>query len=270
MLNKKSRINLVQTTLMVATLAPLSVYADTAQKNISDAIGPGDSDSTWVLGAYAGTVTAPYVDEESEDFIAPNIEYRGEYFFISKDGIGFNLLRYDNLSVGMLLTGQDSLLSDDDDYDDNKTLLGLKERDSTLDAGIYIQHTTPMGQLKLVMLDEVTGEHNGQSARVDYTFDMKYKGININPLVGVAWTSADMVDHFFGVSTEEANADRAAYEGKNTTSFYTGVRARYEITENWDVEIGTAYINLGSGIKDSSITEKNDVFVSSLGFNYNF
>jgi len=273
-------LEFLRTPLILALITPLSLVAnaesDLAEpqkeeiKNISDAIGPGDSNSKWVVGAYVGSVTDPYADEDSKDFIVPNIEYRGEYFFVSKDGIGFNLLRWERFSVGLLMTGEDSLLSDKDDYDDNKTLLGLDERDDTLSAGMYFQHTTPMGQLKVILQDEITGEHGGQSALAKYTFDYEYKNININPVVGVSWSSADTVDHFFGVSDDEANANRASYRGHSATSFFTGVRARYTFTKNWDVDLAAAYVNLGDGLEDSSIVEKDDLFISAIGINYNF
>ena len=268
MLNTR-RKKLITTGLMLAALTPLGLQAE-ENENVSDAIGPGDSDSKWVLGAYAGNASEVYAGEGDTGFITPNIEYRGEYFFVSDGDIGFNLFRYNGFSTGLLLTGEATVLIDEDDYDDNAELAGLEERDLTLDAGLYFQYTTDMGQAKLVMTDEVTGEHGGQSAYANYTFDLKYQGINLNPVVGVAWSSADTVNHLFGVSSAESTATRDAYKGHSAVSLFTGLRARYEITKNWDVDFETLYIRLGDGIKDSSIVDKDDVVVTALGFNYNF
>lgn len=236
----------------------------------SDAINPGDSDSKWVLGASIGAMTNPMAGEDNAAFIAPNLEYRGEYFFIKDGEIGLSLYKQPSFSAGLVLTGSGSFLQDKDDYDDNDKLAGLEERDGTLDAGAYFIHRSDMGRLKVTLLSEVTGEHHGQSADANYVFDYKVSDWHVNPFVGATWVSDEAVDHFFGVSAAEANSNRAAYEGESSVNMYAGVRGRYEITENWDVTASAAYLHLGSGIADSSIVEEDNIMMTSVGVNYNF
>lgn len=252
---------------LFSSLITVNAYSETL---VSDAASPGDSDSKWVVGGYIGGMTNPYADEDSLGFLTPNIEYRGETFFIGDGELGVTLYRTHGFSFGAVLTGQYSYLSDKDEYDDNEKLDGLEERDGTLDAGLYATYTNEMGRLKLTVLDEITGEHGGQSADLHYTFDFKYSDWNINPTVGATWASAESVDHFYGVSNQEANGHRDAYKGKSALNWYAGIRGRYEITENWDVDLNAAYVFLGDGIKDSSIVDEDGLFISSVGVNYNF
>ncbi|MBL4581659.1 MAG: hypothetical protein JKY29_07555 [Gammaproteobacteria bacterium] len=44
----------------------------------SDAIGPGDSESTWVLGAITGSGNNIYAGEDRESFLLPRTSYNGE------------------------------------------------------------------------------------------------------------------------------------------------------------------------------------------------
>lgn len=236
----------------------------------SDAIGPGDSNSKWVVGGIGGAFTNPYTDEDNQGFFLPTVEYRGERFFVKDGQIGYSVLQFDSFSAGILLTGHGSYLHDEDEYDDNENLVGLKERKSTLDGGLYLMHRSDLGLLKLSILDELSGKHNGQSADLHYTFDIHYRGFAINPVIGVVWNGADMVNHFYGVSEAEANARRDAYEGKSTTNVYTGVRARYQFDQHWDAELAIAYSKLGSGISDSSIVEEDDLSFIGIGTHYNF
>lgn len=253
----------------VAVLSTGAVQAEEAR--VSDAIAPGDSNSKWVVGGVIGAVENPYLGEDSVDgFISPNVEYRGERFFIKDGDLGVNLLRANGFGVGVLLTGNASYLSDEEYYEDTKELEGLEERDPTLDAGIYLIHNSAMGQFKVKLLQEITGEHDGNAVDANYTFDLTAGDWAINPLVGVAWASKDSVDHFFGVSEKEANEYRDEYKGKAATNLYTGVRGRYEFTENWDMNLGAYYVKLGSGIADSTIIEKDDMFITTVGVNYNF
>ncbi|WP_028299332.1 MipA/OmpV family protein [Oceanospirillum beijerinckii] len=236
----------------------------------NDAIGPGDSDSKWVLGGHVGVMSNPYAGENEDGFLMPNVEYRGERFFIKDGEMGYSLYQGEHFSAGAVLTGQGSFLSDKDDYQDNAKLAGLKERDGTLDLGFYVIKDTDMGRVRFTFLEEVTGEHKGRSADLKYTFAYQANKLNVNPFVGVNWTSADKVDHFFGVSSAEATADRAAYKGDGSLNVYTGVRGRYEITKNWDVSATAAYVHLGDGIRDSSIVDEDHVLVGTVGVNYNF
>ncbi|MCG8671525.1 MAG: MipA/OmpV family protein [Pseudomonadales bacterium] len=258
----------------VAIGSMLSLLASTGMAGealVSDGYSPGDSKSKWVVGGAIGAIENPFIGEDSIDaFIVPNVEYRGERLYFKAGELGVNLFRSQGFGAGFIVTGNESFLSDEDFYDDNKQLEGIKERDGTLDAGFYLVHNSELGQLRMRFLEEVTGEHDGRSVDANYTFDLAYEDIRINPVVGVAWTSADMVDHFFGVSESEANEYRAEYKGENATSFYTGVRGRYEFTEHWEVDMGAYYVKLGSGISDSTLLEEDDLIVTSVGVNYNF
>lgn len=256
--------------IITATLSAQAIADDQTSGIISDAINPGDSNSRWVLGGSVGAYNNPLAGEGSEYYLSPDVEYRGERFFLKGAEAGVSLYQQPEYSVGLVLTGNGSLLADKDDYKGNVRLAGLKERDDTLDAGFYFIHRSDAGRLKLTVLDEVTGEHHGQSADVNFIFDYKLHSWNINPVVGATWMSEDMVNHFYGVSATEANSHRSAYQGDSAINLYAGIRGRYDITDHWDVTASATYVRLGSGIADSSIVEDDGILVSSLGVNYNF
>ncbi|OPX55582.1 Outer membrane scaffolding protein for murein synthesis, MipA/OmpV family [Oceanospirillum multiglobuliferum] len=236
----------------------------------SDSFAPGDSGSKWVVGGYVGSFNNPLIGEGREGYAGLNIEYRGEKLFVKDNELGYNLYRNAEFSVGVLLTGNGSLLSDKNDYKNNSKLVGLKERDGTLDAGFYLMHKNERGRLKVKLLDEITGKHSGMSANVDYMFDYKVSDWNITPYLGANWNSANMVNHFYGVSIAEATVNRAAYSGNSTVNLYTGINGRYDITPHWDIEVGASYIHIGKGIRDSSIVNDSHVIASHVGVNYNF
>ncbi len=263
----------VQTLSVAAALlvlvGPFTAHAESIR--VSDAFRPGDSDSKWVVGIAAGTVENPYINEDSKDtFAVPNIEYRGEKFFVKDDEIGYNLVRKNGFGAGLVVSGKGTYLSFDDEYEDNEQLTGIEERDMTADAGIYLLHTTELGQFRVRLLDEITGEHSGNSADASYTFDLNWHQWNINPTLGLAWESDATVDHFYGVSEQEANRNRAAYKGESATTWYTGIRGRYTLTKHWDVNLSAYYVRMGSGITDSSLIEEDQLYATSVGVNYNF
>ena len=246
----------------------------------SDAIGPGDSDSRWVLGGGVVTFNNIYVGESDMTVLFPNIIYNGERFFIKDGTANLALIQLGAFSTGLIVSPDASFLSDEDEYDDNARLAGLNERDGTLEGGFYVNHTTDLGRLKFVLLTDLGSEHDGQTATLQYTFDFKYGEWFINPVVGVSWISDKKVNHYYGVSAAEAipavgvfpvpTFVRAEYDGDSAFNAFAGIRARYELTEHWDVNTQAGVTSLGSGIRDSSIVDDDYIYHASVAVSYNF
>ena len=254
----------------------LGVNFVNAETPISDAYSPGESDSKWVVGAKVLGWKNPYIndggDDEHQGAFIPNVEYRGERFFVDSDGLGVTLFRNNGFSTGLILGGQDSYLSDDDYFEDNDRLEGIDERDPTADLGAYVIHNHNNGQLKVTLRQEITDEHDGQTADARYLYNFPIGRWNITPVAGISWASEETINHFVGVSERESQAANniSAYEGKSTTSFFGGVTTRYDINDHWDVTFDLAHISLGEGIKDSPLIEDDNVLVTGFGVNYNF
>ncbi|MFK7729993.1 MAG: MipA/OmpV family protein [Pseudomonadales bacterium] len=236
----------------------------------SDAIGPGDSDSKWILGASTVVVNNIYADEDGLGFLFPNLVYNGDRFFLKNGSLNLHAAQLNDFSFGLTLGVDAGFLSDDDEYRDNTKLAGLIERDEILVGGVYINHTTDQGRLNLTMLGDLGEDRDGYEATLSYTFDLKYGNWNVNPVVGVNWLSDNNVNHAFGVSASEATATRAVYEGGSATNLFAGVRARRAINEHWDLELKTGVSKLGSSIGDSTIVDDDEVYHAGVSVNYNF
>lgn len=260
---KKASLFLNLSMLAAASSIPL-------QANASDAVGPGDSNSKWAVGVHVGAINNPYIGEGGEGFIGPRIRYNGERFFINDDSLNFYLAKSHGFSGGLTLSLDAGFLTSDRLFKDNERLSGISERDATILGGIYVNHDTSLGRLSFSALTDVANEHDGQVASLKYTFDLKAGNWNINPVLGAQWSSDEFVNHHAGVSASEATSSRIQYKGEATTTAFAGVRARYDLTEKWDVNLETGVTKLGSGFTDSSIIDDDLVYHGSVGINYNF
>lgn len=267
---KKNTI--LKSVLFSAIMAAVAGQAMAEEKRVSDGIAPGDTDSKWLVGATFGAISNEIVgeDSDSEGLFNINVEYRGEKFFAAKDTVGYNLYRDNGMSFGVAATSKMSFLFDKDMYDDNEVLAHLKERDGTVDLGVYFIHNSDLGQLRMRVLEEITGEHKGRSFDASYTFDLNYGGWRVNPYVATNYLTDDAVDYFFGVSQEESTAKLAAYEGKGGFNLTAGVNATYALTENWDLGFGTSITKLSDGIADSSFITDDMIYTATATVNYNF
>jgi outer membrane protein len=256
----------IQSSKKIALIINLSILgvasAMSLQANASDAIGPGDNDAKWVLGIEAGVFNNPYSGEGTESYISPTVRYNGERFFIKDGSVNLHLAETHGFSGGLTATIDAGFLSDYDNYNRNDQLSGISERDATVLGGVYINHDTDLGRLSFRALTDLGDKHDGHVANLKYTFDLKAGDWNINPMVGVEWVSDEIVNHHVGVFNYSS--------GKSTTNTFAGVRARYDVTENWDVNLKTGVTKLGSGISNSLIIDDDLVYQASVGINYNF
>ena len=124
--------------LIAATLSALTVSSILPMHaHAKDAIGPGDSDSTWVVGAAAGAFKNPYIGEDEETWISPTVRYNGERVFYKDGSLNIHITKSNGFSAGLKFAVDGGFLFDEDNYRDNPRLSGLNERDATILGGIY-------------------------------------------------------------------------------------------------------------------------------------
>ncbi|GHA03108.1 hypothetical protein GCM10008090_10080 [Arenicella chitinivorans] len=254
--------------MALSTFSAASAFS--LPSNAGDAIGPGDSNSKWVVGATLGAFSNPYSGEDDDAWISPNLRYNGERIFYQDGSLNVHITRSNGFSAGLKFALDAGFLLDSDDYKKNEKLAGLNERDGTILGGIYVNHDTDLGRLSFNVLTDAGNEHDGRSALIKYTFDLKAGDWNINPELGAQWLSADYVNHYVGVSESEATTTRPEFSADDTFVAFAGIRARYEFTENWDINVETGVSKLGSEFKDSPILDEDVVYQASIGINYNF
>ncbi|MFT6878720.1 MAG: outer membrane protein [Sulfitobacter sp.] len=248
----------------------LSLSATADAEPIKDSVGPGDSDSRWIVGATAYSIKSIYSGEGDITGVAPNLEYNGEKFFVKNGSLNFNIGQYEQFTYGVTGRFASSLLADEEEYESNPLLAGINERNGSFEGGIYLNHTTDLGRFNLSVLNDFEGKHDGQTATAQYTFDFKAGQWYINPTVGLSWSSGKKLDHLYGVSGLETTATRAAYKPSSDVNLFAGVRARYEITDKWNFTAETGLTKLGSEIEDSPLIDEDLSYHGAFSLLYNF
>ena len=67
-------------------------------EEIKDAVGPGDSDSRWIIGGSIGSINNIYAGEGTEEFFVPNLQYNGDKFFIQNASLNFSIGQIKNFT----------------------------------------------------------------------------------------------------------------------------------------------------------------------------
>ncbi len=260
------------TTGLMTIIVGASMSHSIQAADYRDSVGPGDKDARWVLTGTAFSVNNPYAGEGEESGFNPGFRYNGEKFFVNgaNGSLGYSIAKWGNLSAGVVAGLNYSFLSDDGEYRNNERLTGLEERDATVDGGFYVNHTTDLGRFNVTALTDLGGKHNGQSVGASYTFDFAVGDWSINPTIGAQWLSNNIVNHHFGVDANEATALRSAYNGGSALNWNASIRSRYDITENWDVNLSAGVTALDSAIRDSSIVDEDVISYGSISVGYSF
>jgi len=89
--------------------------------------------------------------------------------------------------------------------------------------------------------------------------------------MGYAYNSAELNDHLYGVSTEEASRTRfEEFKAGSSGKAFVGLSAYAMAGRNIRVTLSTRYTKLDSAIADSPLIKRDDALSGSFGVSYIF
>ena len=157
------------------------------------------------------------------------------------------------------------------DPDDEPALVGMRERDTSFEAGVNARFAMQATRVSAAYYSDVTGTTDGESAILGVAHAVRMgPRLRLAPSVRAEWLDADVVDYYYGVRADEATAARPAYAGKDTVNLRAGVSAGYALTRRWFLFAGVSHTWLGAGIADSTIVVNDEVAALYLGGGWRF
>lgn len=154
---------------------------------------------------------SPYLATDSEDErrldLIPLYLYEGKWLFAHGTAGGIHLFNNDTFQANLYARYRFQKL----DPDSNVFYQGLEERKQWLDAGIQVGLTQNWGELKLGWVTDTLDRHNGEEVRFSYRYRFESGTWSLSPYISWVWQDENVTDYYFGVSAEEARADRPAY-----------------------------------------------------------
>jgi outer membrane protein len=146
----------------------------------------------------------------------------------------------------------------------------MDERKGTLEAGIAVEVELPVGELELMGVTDVLGEHEGQEISLSYEVEFELDRFSVTPFAGVIWQSEHFTDYYYGVTQRESRPWRTAYEPDSALNPEAGIRIGYEISEHWSIMSEAGITFLDSTIEDSPIVDEGHELSGFLGVFYRF
>lgn len=182
-------------------------------------------------------------------------------------GIVVDVYKSDRFSVGLKGT-----LTPDQGYspDDSDFLKGMDELETLYDAGLEFGTRLAGIETGLEIMQDVSGEHDGQQATLSFGYSWMAAGFEFNPELSLTWMSEKTVDYFYGVSDREARADRPAYSPGASYEIGAELLVQRPLFGNFSLVGLFEITTFGKEITDSPLVEKDYEIEGAIGVAYAF
>ena len=156
------------------------------------------------------------------------------------------------------------------DADDSTYFDGMDDRDGTLELGLQSEIYHAWGKLSLEVTTDMLDEHSGHFIKAAYGYPMGGPKLQITPGVGVVWISENVADHYFGVRSREARADRPAYTVDDTMGWFISTSLTGSIYKNWGFFTLINLQQYSDEITDSPLIDHDYGYSAVLALTYTF
>ena len=212
-----------------------------------------------------------YRGSDRDADLQPQFRYDSQFFYLQSDRIGLKLeaegTRYE-LFLRRRTEGFASNLVPE-------SMTGMEKRAGGDDLGIAGRLRLGAGAVYAEAMRNVSEESEGVEVRLGYRYERWWSGpqsgrFRWRPYVTLAWRDAKLNNYYYGVRTEEATADRPAYDPGAGLNLELGALAAYRLTERWQVLAGAGVTRWSSGVSDSPVVDNGTQFYAMLGLLYGF
>jgi outer membrane scaffolding protein for murein synthesis (MipA/OmpV family) len=232
-------------------------------------IQPDAQKNEFSIGIGGTVSTTPYKDYDTQVLPLPLLSYEGQYAYIRGYTAGVKLINRKNLELSAF-AGYDDSSFDASDSSDSRMRL-LKDRHSSLAAGLETRLTTPYGMFHASASRDMLGQSNGFTGILGYLLSLEYGAMEFVPTIGVYWSDSKYNDYYYGISAKESHkSGLEQYNGSFGFSPYLGLTLDYSITEQWEFFCHGELVRLSNTVKDSPMTGSSHTRNLAFGLTYNF
>ena len=206
----------------------------------------------WGIGVAAGYFQPPQSEVKGQHLALPYFTYQDEHLSIDLGAITYTLSQSEEIKIS--LDGE--LRFEGYEPDDSPALSGMEKRSPSFDAGIGVASPVLDGEMKVMILGDLTGTHEGYEARAQYQIPYMFNRWVLVPAVGVSWLDKSLVDYYYGVRQDETTPNRSYYSGNPSTNPFVELGFGYSFSNHLELTGGVKYVRLGKNITASPIVDQ--------------
>ncbi len=162
---------------------------------------------------------------------------------------------------------------------DEEILADLTDRDPALGIALQYSHFIGNAFFSLDIASAHTGDYSGDvdgkynsGLVIDsfYSYLLPYRNWDIYFGTGLTYFDQKIVNHYIGISPNEATKTRQEYKAKAGFRGLLEVYAQHPLSESWSFNAGITHNIFSKNIKDSPIVDKNHTTQVMIGVVYVF
>lgn len=192
----------------------------------------------------------------------PILGYRGEKLSVYGPFISYKLLELGNISFSTKLAPRFAGF----DESDSSVFTGMAKRKDSLDGGIGVQLRQQGWLLEADMMFDLLGNSNGWESKLAVSYSYIATVVMIEPKFGISYSGSKLVNYYYGVSPDEATAQRAAYKASDTFNYNAGVSLSTPLFFDGITRLGIEHHWYGSSISDSPLTDRDSGWSATLSW----
>lgn len=251
---------------MVFKKVLLALILSLVASNVMAEGRPGPPSETWSLGIGVAVSSSPYRGVGNETMPFPLLVYQGERLFFRGTQLGYRFLNRNGYEVAALAKYRFQGY----DEHDSSYLRGMEDRKGSLEGGLQASKKTTIGQVRMTLLGDLLGEHDGFEVELAYSKSFPFEKLIVKPGISAIWQSSQLVDYYYGVTRQEATDARPYYKADWSVSPQVGLTAIYMFNRQWAVNGRMSLTRLPDEIVDSPIVDDRFVASCFVGITYRF
>ena len=221
---------------------------------------------SWGVGLGIVSGDAGYTQMGSDSMAVPIFLINYGKFYLMGPKFGYQLSSNDNYAFG--LTGNYRL--DGYEAEDSSFLMGMDDRDGTLDLGVEYSYDTGLGEIGIEVVADTMGTHEGYQADVSFSYPINFDNGQLSPYVGAEYRSDDLVDYYYGVKSTEATQTRQFYQADSAVNLVMGIRSTWFSGPHHRFVAMLQFTGFDDSVKDSPIVDADDAYNMIVGYAYVF
>lgn len=254
--------------IIISLNTTLNVFAAPAPIITSTQELSDKKENNFGIGFTSSIAERPFVGIDNQPASLLYISYKKDSFYIEGLDIGYSLHKNKTSSLNVLATPR--FYEVKESFASNGELNAIDETKPSYFGGLSSQIKINIFTYTFQILHDLI-ESNGNEfvAQASKSFNIN-KDLIVTPSVGFVYQDDKLVDHYYGVQTNEIIAGRPLYAGKGSLNYNATLNASWSATKHIDLLGQVKYEKLGSGITNSPIVNKDSVLFFTLGAVYRF
>ena len=213
----------------------------------------------------------PYKNVKNIIVPSPVIFFDNSIFYIkwSRAGVYFLGEKKEDYAWGLSITAQPRV----NGYkaSDSSSLTGMKDKDTSLEAGLAFSAQVDKAYLETMLLTDVLDRYDSWIVKTEVGYDFELAKFKFYPSAIFIYQSSEFINYYYGVdSSETITGVRDVYSGNNGLQIGAQTYIKYPLIDKFSALVNLRIDRLSNEATASPIVENDYIYSGLVSLIYTF